>query len=152
MQSLLETFLRSPRKSTVWYTRINRNRPCICWTKWCQGSRVQQSKHSWYIKELVVQPPLLSTLQPAMRLAWLDWRGNGDQAGEEDAMLIVKVRHRSRGGRFHVNRCDCELLEMDKAWGGGSGRGSKGRASPSTRKSTCAPWYSCGKETIEYRT
>jgi hypothetical protein len=29
--------------------------------------------------------PLLSTLQTAMRLTWLDWQIIGDQAGEDDA-------------------------------------------------------------------
>ena len=115
----------SPRKSTDWYTRMNRNRPCICWTKQCQSTTIQT-----FVAHQRIGGATSTSLQPAMRLAWLDWRGNGDQAGEEGAMLIENVRHRSRGGRCQVNRCHGGLWTpgdgQDMRWG--SGRCRKGRA------------------------
>jgi len=90
--------------------------------------RVQQSKHLWPHQR--IGGATSTSLQPAMRLAWLNWRGNGDQAGEEGAMLIENVRHRSRGGRCQVNRCHGGLWTpgdgQDMRWG--SGRCRKGRA------------------------
>jgi hypothetical protein len=139
---------RSPREATKWYARTNRNRPCVCRTKWCQSTIIQ-------------------TFMVHQKRWWCWCNLHSSPAGHEIGMvgltweIVIRQGRRVQRwckGKTSVTRWSFPSEQMpwwtvnSWKWTGHEAGAQAGKVepSPSTRRSTDAAWYSCGKEIIEY--